>query len=200
MTVGFIGKACWEKTYFLMYLAKILSQGEKVTLVTVNSHLTPDLEVYNHSDTLVIQKDMPERSDEGQVLVDVDRQGMKGWGKVYLVTETDRYSLEVNEDLFGTYDQEGCSWLFLNMIMDSKINEKYLTARLGIHKKESEVLLQYLNDNDLSVHMENGYNETIELRHLSKPYKKLLMRFVADISDQPVKEQGRWLKKAERSK
>lgn len=203
MTIGFIGIDCREKTFFLMYLAKILSQGGPVTLVTENNFLTPALDVYSYSDTLTIRTTLQPPADEGIVLVDINKAGQALPKHYYKMTETDRPSLEANEALFGAYpegEENVGQWLLMNVIMDGNIDIKYLCSRLGIHKKTKDLQALYLNDNDLSVHIENGYNEALEIRHLSGAYKKILMMTVAAITSEPVKEQRRWLKRAERSK
>lgn len=198
-TIGFVGSSSREKTFLMMYLGKILSSGHQVCLVTEDRWMTPILDAYEYNDRFMINKEQPEE-DLDYCLLDLTKEGGVNLDHGFFVTGIDRQSVERNKILFQDFDHlNDKTYILLNLIMDSKINEKFLCHKFGLSLKEDRIHRQYMNDNDLSVMVENGYNEQLDLKSMSKIYKKFLMQVVNQVTDASAKEQKRWMRQAERS-
>lgn len=200
-TIGFIGQSNRDKSYLMMYLGKILSQGGHVSLMTKDQWLMPELATYEYSPTFLIGKIGPSVLASDYLLLEITNNCSLAIDLMVYVSGIERNTVEFNKKLFETAKVAPVEiYLFQNVLMDGKINEKYLCQRLDIDRKSQQVMCQYLNDNDLAVNIENGYNERIHMKDLSKGYKKLLLELTSSCSDASIKTSRRWLKSAERSK
>lgn len=199
-TIGFIGSASRDKTYLMMYLGKVLSMDSLVCLVTEDQWMTPLLATYEYNTNMIITKERQEEEACDYCLVDMTQEGDQSLQHSFFVSSIDRQSVESNKILFETYDAcDEKTYILLNLIMDSKINDKYLCRKFGLSLKEHRIYRQYVNDNDLSVMIENGYNEQLDLKNMSKIYKKLLLNLLSQVTNVSLKEQKRWMRLAERS-
>ena len=200
-TIGFIGCSSRDKTFLMMYLGKILSMNRSVCLVTEDQWMTPALKTFELNSNFSITGLKPEEDEVGYCLLDVTEKASVILNYSFFVSGIERSSVEQNKRIFEAFGLlEEKTYVFLNLIMDSKINEKYLCNKFALVIRQVEVLSQYSNDNDVSVMIENGYNEELDLKSMSKLYKKLLMTLLDKVADVPIKEQKRWMRLAERSK
>ena len=200
-TIGFIGQANRDKSYLMMYMGKILSQGGHVSLMTSDQWLMPELTTYEYNPNFLIGEIGPDVLASDYLLLDITDNCSLALDLVVYVSGIERNTVEINKKLFEAgNDAQAEIYIFQNVLMDGKINEKYLCLRLGISSKSHQVMCQYLNDNDLAVNIENGYNERIHIKELSKGYKKLLLELTRSCSNAGMKTTKRWLKSAERSK
>lgn len=200
--IAFVGQPSREKTFFILYMAHILSQAHK-TVVQTEDLWFSELDVHVYSDNLTILKKNREGADRDTEFFLEDLYDFKDNPSTLrvLVSQANLDSVNGNQSLFErSTENDEVIYLFLGMVLDSKINEKYLCRRMGIHGHKDEVLCQYLNEKDLAVNMENEYDERLSIRGLSKPYKYLLMHVIRKVSEAPLGEQRRWLRKAERSR
>ena len=222
MEVGIVGKESRSKTFLMLYLGKVLSQAMAVTVVTKDQWFIEQLEDYEYSHGLNILAAVPkavaeedgvydlaldkvgdDSQNDGMVLVDIGKAGDgRTCDKVLFLTEPDCVSVNQNLSLFKSYkkNEDPGTYVFMNLLMDSKINEKYLCNRLGINRKQDLILPLYLDDQDMAVHLENGYNNRLDMSGLSKAYKHVLLSLALTLTDSDKKTPRRWLKSAERSK
>ena len=199
-TIGFIGCTSRDKTFLMMYLGKILSTESRVCLVTEDRWMTPVLTTYEYNSNFMMTGLRSEVGAVDYCLLDITETGEEGFDTSFYVSAIDRQSVEQNKVLFDAYESlDEKTTILLNLILDSKINEKYLCEKFGLTMKEQRIHGQYMNDNDLSVTIENGYNEQLDLKSMSKIYKKLLMTLLSQVTEVPIKEQKRWMRSAERS-
>lgn len=201
MRIGMVGTYSRDKSYLMMYLGKLLSQGMKVCIITREQWFMPELDTYVINDNLVITGASSKGIDADIHLLDVAGSYHENLDKAVFVSGTDRQSVEENELLFNEHAMvEESRYLFMNVLMDSKINEKYLFTRFGLDTERDSILYQYLDDGDMAVNIENGYNDCLELRGLSKAYKKMLLALAEFSCSEEPRSLKRWLRWAERSR
>lgn len=199
--IGLIGKPSRDKSYLMLYLGKLLAVRDKVSVVTDDQWFLPALDSYEHSDQLHIYKEVPVNEEVAYTLIDVASPSENSYDVAIYISGIDRPTVEINVKVFAACQAaDEKVYIFQNVLMDGKINESYLCQRFGISQKSHQVRTVYLNDNDMAVNIENGYNETIDIRGLSKRYKKLLLELVGTCSQKSLKELKQDLRTAERSR
>ena len=199
--IGVIGQPSRDKSYLMLYLGKLLAVTEKVVVITENQWFISNLESYEHSDHLFIGKEAPDDEEASYTLIDVQGAREARYDVALYISGIDRGTVEANVEIFGgcvSADEQRT--IFLNVLMDGKINEDYLCQRFGISQKSHQVRTLYLNDNDMAVNIENGYNDALDLRGLSKVYKKLLLELASICNNRPLKEVKQNMRTAERSR
>lgn len=200
-TIALIGKPSRDKSYLMLYLGKLLAVSGKVAVVTENQWFMPNLETYEYSDQLLIYKEFPKDEEANYTLIEIVTPREMPYDVALYISSIDRPTVEANVEIFlGNEMTDEKVYIFQNVIMDGKINENYLCQRFAINQKSHDIRTLYLNDNDMAVNIENGYNETLDIKGLSKTYKKLLLELAGICSQKPLKALKQDLRTAERSR
>ena len=200
-TIGLIGKPSRDKSYLMLYLGKLLAVGDHVIIVTDNQWFMPNLDSYEYSDQLHICKEISMNEAVDYTIIDVTSVSKTKYDIALYVSGIDRSTVEANVEMFlGSEEADEKVTIFQNVLLDGKINENYLCQRFGISPKSHKVKTLYLNDNDMAVNIENDYDETLDIRGLSKIYKKLLLELAGTCSQKSLKELKQNMRTAERSR
>lgn len=184
-TLIFYGHSTEEKRYMMMYLANILSTEHTVTLSIHGSFTLGKLNRINYNDNLLIQKSSQPVAGESHFHLidqcDLEEVNLEDAQKVctFFVVGPERSVVESSEMLVDKLTEESVV-IFQNVLYDTAISVKYLMQRLCINKDQKKYI-QYLNDRDMGIQIENGYNETLDIRYLSTEYKKMLLSLLSDI-------------------
>ncbi len=199
-SIGFIGQGSREKSFLMMYLGKLLSGNGKVTIITEDQWFIPALGIFEYSPRLSIEKKEPDDLDMEYLLLDITELYEGMIDIAFYLTGIQKETVDFNTHMFNLCEAAGeKAFIFQNMLMDGKINDRYLCRRMGIDPRHQKVWCQYLNDNDLAVNVENVYDERLDMKPLSKSYKRLLMDMTGLCDDSGKRVHKRWLSEAERS-
>ena len=200
--IAVYGKTTREKNFLMLYLSKVLSVEHKVVLLSERDLLLNEVDCVDYNDNFVINKHIEDKESTCDFkLIDLtgvfEEDKTQAFDITYFVTSPYREDIEANEAIIKGLEMP-YTVIFQNLIYDLKISTKYLSKRLKITKKTHKIYEQYLNDNDLGIHIENEYDGQIVMRHLSKDYKELLLQLILDIDLGFKKPSKKWLKKAMR--
>lgn len=201
-TIYFLGKSTEEKRDLMMYIGLLLSMNHQVTLSTQWPYLLSELETVHYNDRYTITKNFDEDVDSevlkecGYYLVDVDAKPIE-WNEeatYCLVVSPKRTAVEAAES-YTTQINEQTVIVMQDMLYDTTISPKYIKKRLKLSNKQS-IHIQYLNDRDLVVHLENHYNDTLSIKHLSSTYKKHLLAVIGELDESLKPSLKQMLKKS----
>lgn len=199
--IAFVGQPSRDKTYLMMYLAKLLAADDQVLVVTKDQWFMPVLDSYEYNEAMLIAHKLTDDLRPSYCLMDIEALAIEAYDVVFYVSAIDRRAVETNGPLFNDpIEAIEKVYIFMNVLLDGKINEAYLCQRFAISKNSHNIRSLYLNDNDLAVNIENGYNERLDIRALSKAYKKLLIDMATYCSGHPIKRLKQCMRSAERSK
>lgn len=200
-TIGFVGCTTRDKSFFMMYICKILSIEHKVVLVTENQWFINELTIFEYNDNFEIYGNSEsDKIEADYVIIDIDQPQENEYDHLYLLSSARRDDVLKNKTLIEEMELSDYGVIFQNIIIDSKIGIRYLVAKLDINIKEHKIHTQYFSDIDEAAHIENEYNERLDIRNLSKDYKHLLLLIISEWVEIKPRERRKWLRKAERSK
>lgn len=203
--IAVYGKTTREKNFLMLYLSKVLSVEHKVALICQQNFYLGDLESVHYNEHFVIRKNDNNDKDIDEPcdfrIIDLvspaPQDVMPIYDLTYLVTSSYRSDIEDNEDVIKGIETP-FTVIFQNLVYDLKISTKYLCKRLKVSSKTYKIYEQYLNENDLGILMENEYDAQIDMKHLSKSYKQLLLQLILDIDMGYKNPSKKWLRKAMR--
>lgn len=211
--IEFLGKSTRDKQILMLYIGKVLSSGGRVLLKTSDSILQQEMGHFHYNDDYVVSDE--ERAYDSYDYVLVDLNGVeetlyefrKPVEAVKLEGKSDRIHKTVfvsgctlaevkeNERFNGLLD-ESIFIIFQNMLYDTDINVRYLTRRYGIDNRHSHIAVQYINERDMAIHLENEYDSSLRLKDLSRDNHRLIMSLVCYIADTDRNTHKQWLKTA----
>ncbi len=197
--IGVIGERTIEKQYLMLYLGKLLSQTGKVYL-KADQQFLPEADSFEYSNSFMIGETASGMVPDYRIwdLMTLPEEAQDLW---IVMTAPDRESVEYIQRQLDHRAMAGeVIFLFSGLVMDSKISVKYLCAKLGVNPNREKVFGIFIDDRDISVHLENGYNDQLAMKNLSKAYKKILLSLSMACTGVDLKTMKRHLKSAERSK
>lgn len=209
-----IGENIKEKTYFLLYLGKILSQQGKTIIITKNKSLIKDINPYEYIPNMYIyyishdEFKIKEQYDFLIYEVENDKTHIDHEQEIYFITNSEKTTIEKNKKLLKDIYNKAevrlpIEIIYINLYYDSKINEKYLTNYFQDVLNETEIVNSHkipFNDIDAITNMENEYDNKLIIKTLSKEYKKVLYNVANQIMNIEPKKFKKLVKIAERSK
>jgi len=198
--IGLIGVSTKEKDYLGLYLGKVLSMEHKVVLVTKHQSLMGALEDYEHNESFRIVNQIPDVLEADYLIVngvDVDRES---YDRLFFITGPRQSEVTDNEPIFNKGILENDCVIYHNILVDSRINGKYLNNRFKIDPNKIKVLERPFNEWDWIMEMENDYDLSIWMGHMSHDYQKLIQRMIQHIMGSKDKAIKKWLNKSKRSK
>ncbi|MCF8017951.1 MAG: hypothetical protein K9L62_01005 [Vallitaleaceae bacterium] len=200
MRIGLIGINTKEKDYLGLYLGKVLSMEHKVLLVTRQQNLMGALEDYEYNETFRIMSHRPDLVEADYLIMDEVELVRDNYDYIFFITGPNQSEVTYNETIFCKAILEKDCVIYHNILVDSKINSKYLNNRFKIDPKKIHVLERPLNEWDLMMEIENDYDLTIRMRHMSKDYQKLILKMIQQSTGNKDKAIKKWFKKARRCK
>lgn len=200
MRIGLVGANTKEKDYLGLYLGKVLSMEHKVLLVTRQQNLMGDLEDYEYNENFRIMSHRPDLVEADYLIMDEVELDRANYDYIFFITGPKQSEVTYNETIFCKAILEKDCVIYHNILVDSKINGKYLNNRFKIDPKKIHVLERPLNEWDLMMEIENDYDLTIRMRHMSKDYQKLILKMIQQSTGNKDKAIKKWLKKARRCK
>ncbi|MDF1616895.1 hypothetical protein [Petrocella sp. FN5] len=198
--IGLIGVITKEKDYLGLYLGKVLSMEHKVVLVTKHQSLMGALEDYEHNEYFRIVNQIPDVLEADYLIVngvDVDRES---YDRLFFITGPRQSEVTDNEPIFNKGILENDCVIYHNILVDSRINGKYLNNRFKIDPNKIKVLERPFNEWDWIMELENDYDLSIWMGHMSHDYQKLIQRMIQHIMGSKDKAIKKWLNKSKRSK
>ncbi|PKM69205.1 MAG: hypothetical protein CVU95_01075 [Firmicutes bacterium HGW-Firmicutes-2] len=198
--IGLIGINTKEKDYLGLYLGKVLSMEHKVVLVTRQQSIMGGLEDYEYNETFRIVSHIPDTIEADYLIVNHQEFDRESYDCLFFITGPKQSEVSDNEPIFNKGLLENDCVIYHNIFEDSKINGKYLSNRLKIDPQKTKVLERPINEWDLIMEMENDYDQSIGMRHMSRDYRKLIYKMLQHSTGDKDKAIKRWQKKAKRSK
>ncbi|PKM56751.1 MAG: hypothetical protein CVU98_09615 [Firmicutes bacterium HGW-Firmicutes-3] len=198
--IGLIGINTKEKDYLGLYLGKVLSMEHKVVLISRQQSIMSGLEDYEYNETFRIVSHIPDAIKADYLIVDALEFDRECHDCLFFITGPKESEVSDNEPIFNKGILEKDCVIYHNIFVDSKINGKYLSNRLKIDPKKINVLERPINEWDLIMEMENDYDQSIGMRHMSRDYQKLIYKMLQHSTGAKDKAIKKWLKKAKRSK
>lgn len=198
--IGFTGPATREKIFLMCYLGKVLSCEATVLVVPGCQWFGDGLDFYEYSHQLTISTGFDQSHMPDYLLEEAYVGSPNHYDAVYGVVDLLVHMAVMGKDHFDGPSYKGpTSYIFMNLIMDSSINDHYLIERLGLSEAEGPPMVLYLDDGDICASIENSYERRLDMKGLSKPYRKLLMTLTSQVLNQPMTASKKLVKKAERS-
>ena len=198
--IGLIGINTRAKDYLGLYLGKVLSMDHKVVLVTRQQSVMGGLEDYEHNETYRIVNHIPVGFEADYLIVDGVSLDRTSYDFLFFVTGPQLSEVTDNAWIFNKGILEKDCVIYHNILVDSTINGKYLSNRFKIDLGKIKVLERPSNEWDLTMDMENDYDQSIGMRHMSRDYQKLIHNMIQHCTDDKDKVIRKWLNKAKRSK
>jgi hypothetical protein len=198
--IGLIGINTKEKDYLGLYFGKVLSMEYKVVLISRQLSIMGGLEDYEYNDAFRIVSHIPDTFEADYLIVDELEFDRESYDCLFFITGPKQSEVSDNEPIFNNGILANDCVIYHNIFQDSKINGKYLSNRLKIDPKKIKVLERSINEWDLIMEMENDYDHSIGMQHMSRDYQKLIYKMLQHSTSDKDKAIKRWLKKAKRSK
>jgi len=198
--IGLIGFRTKEKDYLGLYMGKVLSMEHKVVLMTRQLNIMDKLEDYEYNDTFRMLSRRPDTLEADYLIEDVEEYDRENYDYVFFITGPKQYEVTYNEPIFSKGVLENDCVIYHNILVDSKINVQYLNNRFKIDPKKIKVLERAINEWDLAMEMENDYEPSIEMRHMSKDYQQLIQKMIQHSTKNKDKTIKKWINKARRCK
>lgn len=196
-----------EKQLLLLYIGKVLSSQSKVVMLTQGSIVQKTMSrVFYNDNYHITDVAKVEMNEVDYIVLDIDERAQKV-ASLDLIEQrredgidlfiSDKYpsDVEQNQPITKTL-KDDCMIIYLNLLYDSKISASYLSRCYKIDKKTHHIIKHYHNERDMVIHLENEYNESLEMKGLSKAYLKVVTEVIEVITETSTKEVKVWLKKA----
>jgi hypothetical protein len=210
----FIGTYNKDKFWFICYFAKLLSVNQRVLVITnyclFNGDVEP-LEIAMNLDVIKADSYKKDLSSEYEfVLFDIfdENQHIEEDSVLIFMTSGYKKQLLKNRGVIKSYEDQllidGNQWkcylILYDLLLDSKINVKFLQHLLfqRLDEEKYEYISIPFNEWDMGIHMENEYEEKVNLKRLSKGYKEALKEILIGEKIVSIKEFKKIYHKAER--
>ncbi len=219
MIIAFLGTSTDDKKFFLLCLARIMSNHKKVILCTAHNYaFDEDMgEVYDYCDIEVHQFTdddsliaISESSEpETCYFFDVDHYiPLQGDFKAVAICESSRVLLEESVRLAGEYSwinpSLNISVIYLNLMEYCKVSEKYMDLFWERSIPSFTILLKafpiYFEEANRVIMLESQYSDRLPVRALTSSFKNSLLNIIQSFFDMNPKQARNLLKKAERVK
>ncbi len=179
MDICFGGKSTRDKLMFMSYLGLILS-GNKSVVVKMNEKpfFTSSDSVFFGENLTITNKDL-----SGDIVI---REGDEIGDMNFFVYDLLASFPKNRKENENTNDIKNITYIFMNNTNYSKINEKYLSIKYGVESKKAIFLP--LDEFNISKNIENCFEEKLDMKGMSRSYKKLLLNISASILGNDEKE------------
>lgn len=210
--LGFVGTTNYD---IILYLSRILNRlGKKVLLadyssendlevcIPVSPQLNPEDDVitYNEVDYTKTDFDSTLLNQYDDVLIYFGfciNEKITLCSQIVYVTDQQRFHIEKLRSL--PQMEAPRINLLIRDIVDSKINQTYITDRLKKDLKPEDIFLFYLDDIDIGNKILSQYNSILQFKRLSREFKDYLKKTVKNMyPDISEKELHKSYKLAER--
>ncbi len=190
MDICFAGPSTREKILLMCYLGFILSAEKKVAVKTDARYF------FTSADTVFLNDNLSISTKEVNADVIIRESDEIGDMNFFVYDLLGNFPRN-RKDFVDIVGNTACRYIFLNNIKYSKINKNYLLKKFGIDDKN--VYFLPLDEGDISLNIENCFEETLSLKGMSRNYKNLLVDIAGSVLENDVKQGKRMFKLALRS-
>ncbi len=190
MDICFGGKSTRDKLMFMSYLGLILS-GNKTVVVKMD-----EKPFFTSSDSIFLSDNLTITNKDLSADIVIRESDDLGDMNFFVYDFLDSFPKNRKEN-FNTNDSCNITYIFMNNTGYSKINKKYLSAKFGVEMKEAIFLP--LDEINIAKNIENCFEEKLDMKGMSRAYRKLLLNISASILGSNEKESKMLYKLALRS-
>lgn len=204
MNITVLGKSTYDKMQLMLTISKsiVACKNKKVMIVTDNSYFKRDYNPWEYEENLIIfnfktEKEMEQASYSNSEYIiydiahieptEVFSKILQG-SKTFLFTSQQREIIEYNKSLLSILNSDKISFKLIAYKLNelSKIKGKVLAE---IYETNSENILSYYeNIKDTSIMIDNGHNQVIKIKGMSKEYKQFLTDIVVNLIEVDKKD------------
>ena len=192
-----LGKSTYRKTRLLLYMARGLNlvTGKRICLYTKDDAIHSDFSPFEYMEGIDVFRTVDSIPKEGSVFCLYDLEQIDSVSSIMfspmdteiaLYTTQDCEALQGGLGVAGNLDDDrwSASLVVDNFLERSKITsrslEKMFSERIDIH----QIHINFFNDIDEARLIDNGHNESLKIKHLSRDFKAFLFGMVESMTGQ----------------